>query len=52
MFDEDLKKQFVNIYQFCKPNINKIILMLQKGWTIGENPVKHHYLKNKIFTVA
>ena len=30
-FDENLKDRFDNAYNFCKLDINKSILMLQKG---------------------
>ena len=30
-FDENLKDRFANAYNFCKLDINKSILILQKG---------------------
>ena len=30
-FDEDLKKQFDNTYEFSSHDINEILLLLQKG---------------------
>ena len=31
MFDENLKKRLANTYKFSKHDINKFILLLQKG---------------------
>ena len=31
MFDENLKKRFVNTYRFSNHDNNKFILLLQKG---------------------
>ena len=35
-FDENLKKRFFNAYKFSNPDINKFILMLQKGVSPSE----------------
>lgn len=36
-FDENLKDRFANAYNFCKLDINKSILMLQKSAYRYEN---------------
>ena len=51
------EKRFANTYKFANYDINKFILLLQKGvhpyeymddW---ENLMRHHYQKKKIFTL-
>ena len=46
MFDEDLKKQFADMYKFSDHDINKFILLYT--WMIEKNSMTH-YLKMKIF---
>ena len=57
-FDEKLKEQFFNAYRFPNHDNNKFILcwekvfILMNSWMIGNNSMKHHYLKKKIFAVT
>ena len=57
MLDEDLRKQFDETYRLLNHDINRYILLLEKGvypynCMIGKKFRKHHYLKKKIFTIA
>ena len=56
-FDEKLEERFFNTHNFSNHGNNKFFLSLRKGvypyiWMIEKNPIKHHYLKNKTFTVT
>ena len=50
-------KETNQIFKFFEIDNNKSTLLLEKVfifmtiWMTGKNSVKHHYLKNKIFTV-
>ena len=57
--DEELKEQFFNTFKNFLTMITissfyccKKVFFLLKIWMIGKNSMKHHYLKNKIFTVT
>ena len=57
MLDEDLRKQFDETYRLLNHDINRYILLLEKGvypynCMIVKKFRKHHYLKKKIFTIA
>ena len=57
-FDEKIKEQFFNTYKFSNHDITSLfycckkMFILMNIWIIGENPMKHHYLTNKIFIVT
>ena len=57
-FQEKLKEQFFNRYNFSNHDNNKFILSFLKGpyrykyMDIGKNWMKHHYLKKKASTVT
>ena len=54
---EGLIKKFPSIYQFCNGDLNKFILLLQKGvypyeyMVAGKNLMKLHYHLKKFFIV-
>ena len=57
-FDEQLKERFCSIYKFSNHDRNNLfhyykkVFILMSIWMIGKKLMKHHYLKNKIFTVT